>query len=60
VKDYVRAAFKTHPNLDLEYIEIADSETLQPVSRKQKNKKYRAFIAAYLGEVRLIDNIALN
>ena len=60
VKDYVRAAFEEHPDLELEYIEIADSETLQPVSRKQKNKKYRAFIAAYLGEVRLIDNIALN
>lgn len=60
VKDFVRAAFEAHPHLDLEYIEIADSETLQPVSRKQKNKKYRAFIAAYLGEVRLIDNIALN
>jgi pantoate--beta-alanine ligase len=60
VKDYVRAAFKEHPEFKLEYIEIADSETLQPVSRKQKNKKYRAFIAAYLGGVRLIDNIALN
>jgi pantoate--beta-alanine ligase len=60
VKDYVRAAFKEHPEFKLEYIEIADSETLQPVSRKQKNKKYRAFIAAYLGGVRLIDNIAHN
>ena len=60
VKDYVRDAFQEHPDFNLEYIEIADSETLQPVSRKQKNKKYRAFIAAYLGEVRLIDNIALN
>ena len=60
VKDYVRAAFKEHPDFKLEYIEIADSETLQPVTRKRKNKKYRVFIAAYLGGVRLIDNIALN
>jgi pantoate--beta-alanine ligase len=60
VKEYVREAFEAHPDFKLEYIEIADSETLEPVSRKQENKKYRAFIAAYLGEVRLIDNIALN
>ena len=60
VKDYIREAFENHPDFELEYVEIADSETLQPVNRKQNDKKYRAFIAAYLGEVRLIDNIALN
>jgi pantoate--beta-alanine ligase len=60
VRKYVRDAFENHPDFNLEYIEIADSETLQPVSRKQENNKYRAFIAAFLGEVRLIDNIALN
>lgn len=60
VKEFIRGAFEDHPEFKLEYIEIADSETLRPVGRKQKNKKYRAFIAAYLGEVRLIDNIALN
>ncbi len=60
VKEYVRSAFERHPDFKLEYIEIADSETLQPVLRKGKNKKYRAFVAAYLGGVRLIDNIALN
>ncbi|TNF70272.1 MAG: pantoate--beta-alanine ligase [Bacteroidetes bacterium] len=60
VTDFIRGAFEDHPYFKLEYIEIADSETLQPVSRKRNNKKYRAFIAAYLGEVRLIDNIALN
>ena len=60
VKNFIREAFEEHPDFKLEYIEIADSETLQPVNRKQNKKKYRAFIAAYLGEVRLIDNIALN
>ncbi len=60
VKESIREAFENHPEFKLEYIEIADSETLQPVHRKQKNKKYRAFVAAYLGGVRLIDNIALN
>jgi pantoate--beta-alanine ligase len=44
----------------LEYIEIAEQDTLKPVNRKQKNTKYRAFIAVYVNGVRLIDNIALN
>lgn len=60
VMEYVRAQFTDHPDFRLEYIEIADAETLQPVRRKQSGKRYRAFIAAHLGGVRLIDNIALN
>lgn len=60
VKDYVEEVFEADSEFRLEYVEIADSTTLQPVVRKQRHKKYRAFIAAYLGGVRLIDNIALN
>lgn len=60
VADWVRKQFRTHPDLELEYVEIADVDTLTPVLRKQKHRKYRAFIAAYADGVRLIDNIALN
>ena len=60
VVDWVRRQFKNHPDLDLEYVEIADVDTLTPVMRKRKNIKYRAFIAVYANGVRLIDNIALN
>lgn len=52
--------FDKNPYLELEYFEIADAETLQPVQEKTSNTTYRAFIAAYAGKVRLIDNIALN
>lgn len=41
-----------------EYFEIADAETLQPVD-VIKHGKTMAFIAAYVGNVRLIDNISL-
>ena len=44
-----------HSEIQLEYFAIADEETLEPLSIK-KNKKYRAFIAAYVSGVRLIDN----
>ena len=60
VVNWVRQQFRTHPHLDLEYVEIADVETLTPVVRKKRDRKYRAFIAAYANGVRLIDNIALN
>lgn len=60
VKDWVKKQFEQHPDLKLEYIEIAPANTLKPIQRKYKNIKYRAFIAVYAEEVRLIDNIALN
>ena len=49
-----------HPEFQLEYFEIADEATLLPVSEKESNKKYRGFIAIFIENVRLIDNISLN
>ena len=60
VLNWIRQQFRAHPHLNLEYAEIADVDTLTPVLRKKKDRKYRAFIAAYANGVRLIDNIALN
>ena len=60
VTEWVEKAFKEEALLDLEYFIIADTMTLKPVKRKSTQKTYRAFIAAYAGDIRLIDNIALN
>ncbi|MGB5508184.1 pantoate--beta-alanine ligase [Robiginitalea sp.] len=60
IAEFVREALTAHPDFKLEYFSIADAETLQPVGIVDTTKKYRAFIAAYLGEVRLIDNLPLN
>ncbi len=60
VKKFVKNEFEKNKILELEYFEIADAETLIPISSKNKNTKYRAFIAVFAGTVRLIDNIALN
>ncbi|MDH3321434.1 MAG: pantoate--beta-alanine ligase [Flavobacteriaceae bacterium] len=60
VKDFVNNAFDKNEVLKLEYFEIADSETLRTSGIKIANQKYRAFIAVFAGNVRLIDNIALN
>ena len=60
INHWVKEQFEAHNNLKLEYFEIADTATLKTISEKQPDAKYRAFIAAFLGDVRLIDNIALN
>ncbi|WP_347923550.1 pantoate--beta-alanine ligase [Pontimicrobium sp. SW4] len=60
ITEWVKKQFEKNQLLELEYFIIADINTLKPVKRKSKSKKYRAFVAAYAGEIRLIDNIALN
>lgn len=60
VADWVEKEFEHHPDLELEYFEIADAESLKAIRRKQKENNYRAFIAVYAEGIRLIDNIALN
>lgn len=57
---WVEKQFDNHDVLNLEYFIIADEATLQPVQRKTETKSYRAFIAVFAGDIRLIDNIALN
>ncbi|WP_310594387.1 pantoate--beta-alanine ligase [Flavobacterium sp.] len=60
VNQYVQEAFKNHSLFDLEYFVIADEETLLPCVTKEKNKNYRAFIAVFVNNIRLIDTISLN
>lgn len=60
VTEWVTKQFEKHDLLELEYFTIADIETLKPIKRKSKQKQYRAFIAVYADDIRLIDNIALN
>jgi pantoate--beta-alanine ligase len=57
---WVQKSFEKNVDFKLEYFEIADEDTLLPIFRKNKNKKYRAFIAVFVNNVRLIDTISLN
>jgi len=57
---FVENAFAENKHLNLEYFEIANIKNLKTAKKKKEGKKYRAFIAAYAGEIRLIDNMALN
>ncbi|MEZ2413490.1 pantoate--beta-alanine ligase [Muriicola sp. E247] len=60
ISEYVSRVFASEQDMKLEYFQIADVQTLTPMIRKQKNRKYRGFIAVYAEGVRLIDNIAVN
>jgi pantoate--beta-alanine ligase len=57
---YVENEFKKHAEFELEYFEIAEETTLLPISVKESDKKYRGFIAIFIENIRLIDNISLN
>ncbi|RZJ53688.1 MAG: pantoate--beta-alanine ligase [Flavobacterium sp.] len=59
IRKVVENSFTAHPELKLEYFEIADEDTLMTIQGRE-NKKYRAFIAVYVSNIRLIDNISLN
>jgi len=58
IKELVTSEIGKIKEFKLEYFEIADAKTLQPVSKVTKGNTI-ACIALYLGEVRLIDEIIL-
>ncbi|MCL6460989.1 MAG: pantoate--beta-alanine ligase [Flavobacterium micromati] len=57
---WVKSFIEKNPHFKVEYFTIADETTLLSCSRKNKNKKYRAFIAVLVNNIRLIDTISLN
>ena len=57
VKQWVIQQINEDPILQVEYFEIVDSYTLQPVSNWSDSENIHGCITVYCGEVRLIDNI---
>jgi pantoate--beta-alanine ligase len=55
---FAEAQIKSEPLMELEYFEIVDATTLQPLKNYEVNSAV-ACIAVKLGNVRLIDNIIL-
>ena len=58
IEQKVFESLSNFKEIKLEYFVIADEKNLKPIKYK-KTEKYRAFIAAYVSGVRLIDNIKL-
>ena len=59
VKAFVEKQFAQEPAFELEYFLVVDENTLQEATQKEAHKAYRAFVAAYIEGVRLIDNLSL-
>ena len=59
VSQWVAKKLEAQQTLKLEYFQIADETQLLPCLRKNKQKKYRAFIAVFVNKTRLIDTISL-
>jgi pantoate--beta-alanine ligase len=56
-KAAVAGYFSQRPGFRLEYIEVANADTLHPVTEVQAPGQTAICIAAHLGQVRLIDNL---
>jgi len=46
--------------LDVEYFEIVDDESLQPVQNWDEQSTQVGCIAVFCGKIRLIDNVVFN
>ncbi len=59
LKDYIDHRFNKIRNVRLEYFEIVDMKTLQPLKAWVESRNIIACIAVYFGNIRLIDNMIL-
>ena len=59
LKSYIQTKFKQQKNLKLEYVEFVNLQSMLPIKKWQNEKENAVCIAAYIDDVRLIDNIIL-
>ena len=55
-----KSTFEPPDSRPIQSIEIADAETLKEIKNWDGKKKIVALAAAYLNDIRLIDNLILN
>jgi pantoate--beta-alanine ligase len=60
VQQQALTALIQEPQFTPEYFEVADAQTLQPVSSYQAGRAVVLCVAAHLGGVRLIDNVVVG
>ena len=60
VKKTVKNAIESQSDIRLEYFEVTDPLNLTPVNSVEKDTEAIMFVAAFAGDVRLIDNMFLD
>lgn len=59
LKRWMVEKFKKRPEFKVDYVEIAEDQLLQPVTHWNDAKSVYIFVAVFLGNVRLIDNMRI-
>ncbi|MDR2383484.1 MAG: pantoate--beta-alanine ligase [Prevotellaceae bacterium] len=60
IKDEAVRQINLSPELRVEYLEIVDANTLQPVAEWDDSSEIFACVAVHAGKIRLIDNVQLK
>ncbi len=60
LKSIVKDRINSTQDMKLDYVEFIDSQSFELINKWEDHKKVTCCIAAYLGNVRLIDNIIIN
>lgn len=60
IQSWVARQFENIPSFTLEYFEIANEKTLKSTENLNNTSDLRAFIAVFVNNIRLIDNISLK
>jgi pantoate--beta-alanine ligase len=60
IKSMVAEKLQKETGIELAYFEIADPETLQPVTQIPEQGEVAFCLAAFLGDIRLIDNVVVQ
>lgn len=60
VEQWGRDTLAANDFLVVEYVKVADADSLQPIYRWRESESVRAFVVARFGEVRLIDNMEMT
>jgi pantoate--beta-alanine ligase len=60
VKQLVSGEIQDNPYFRVEYVEVVDTETLQPIDDWQDAEHAVVCVAAFIGQVRIIDNVVLK
>lgn len=58
--EQAKARFSNYTELKLEYVQLVDENTLFSVNNWSEVEDIRAFVALFLGDVRLIDNMKIT
>jgi pantoate--beta-alanine ligase len=59
VRQILRDTLESQPLVRVDYVEVADADTLEPLSELKSGGKAVALVAARVGRTRLIDNAIL-